>query len=158
MRPHPLHAFGLGALVAALAAGALVLLAPSRRMQPERHLPAVGRVPEVARAALSTQMRTHVRGMIELVSTATVLDYDATSASVRRLLDEPRVARPMGGGADELNAQLPARFFELQDELRANLETVGRAAAVRSPDALADSLGATMKTCIHCHDAYVVGH
>ncbi len=157
MQPRHVQAFGLGALVTAFAVGAVVLLAPSRRIAPERRLPIADRVPETARAALATQMHSHARGMMELVSTATVLDYDGVSASVQRLLAEPRVARPLSGDATEMNAQLPARFFALQDELRVNLQGVARAAAAHDPDALADSFAAVSKTCIRCHGAYVAG-
>jgi cytochrome c556 len=131
MQPRHLHVFGLGALAE--------------------------RLPEAARAALATQMHAHARGMMELVSTATVLDYEAVGVSVQRLLEEPRVARPLIGDATELNAELPARFFGMQDELRADLQSMSRAAAARDPEALADSFAATSKACIRCHDSYLTG-
>ncbi|HXU73315.1 MAG TPA: hypothetical protein VN947_28545 [Polyangia bacterium] len=68
MQPRPLHAFGLGALLAATLVGPIVVLAPSRRMRRERHLKPVERPSDPARAALVTQMHTHGRGMLELVS------------------------------------------------------------------------------------------
>jgi cytochrome c556 len=157
MQPRHVRAFGLGAIAAAFVAAAVVLLAPSHRLVPDRRLPAVGRLPETARAALSAQMKSHARGMMELVSTATVLDYEGVGAGVQRLLAEPRVARPLTGDASELNAQLPARFFELQDQLRTNLQSVAQAAGARDPEALADSFAAATKTCIRCHDAYLTG-
>lgn len=157
MQPRHVHAFGLGAVVAAAIVGAIVLLVPSQRVGLERRLPPIERLPETARAALATQMHSHARGMMELVSTATVLDYDGVGGSVRRLLDEPRIARPLTGDASELNGALPARFFGMQDELRANLQSVARAAAAHDSEALADSFAAVSKTCIRCHDSYLTG-
>ena len=157
MQARPLHAFGLGALVAAALVGAVVLLAPSRRMAPERHLQPVARLSDVARAALRTQMRSHGRGMLELVSAVTVLDYDAVTSSAQRVLDEPRVARPLTADATELNATLPDRFFEQQDELRRDLQSLQHAAAAHDPEALADAFAATSRACVHCHASYVSG-
>jgi cytochrome c556 len=157
MQPRPLHAFGLGALVVAAIVGAVVLLAPSRRLASERHLKPVERLSDTARAALRTQMRTHARGMLELVSAVTVLDYEAVGASAQRLLEEPRIARPLRGDANELNGSLPARFFDQQDELPRDLQSLQRAAAAHDPEALADTFAATSRTCIHCHESYLTG-
>jgi len=157
MQPRPLHAFGLGAVVAGAIVGAVVLLAPSRRMVPERHLKPVERLSDTARAALTTQMRTHARGMLELVSAVTVLDYEAVGVSAQRLVEEPRIARPLTGDANELNGSLPARFFEQQDELRRDLQSLQRAAAARDPEALSEAFAATSRTCIHCHESYLTG-
>jgi hypothetical protein len=57
----------------------------------------------------------------------------------------------------QLNAQLPARFFALQDELRGQLQTLERAAQARDANATADALAASMKSCVACHDAYLTG-
>ena len=155
-RFHRGHAFGAGALVSAIVVAIVVALVPSRRIAPDRHLPMAERLPEAARAALRTQMRTHARGMMELVSRVTLLDYDGALVAAERVLAEPRVARPLGG--DELNASLPPRFFALQDELRGELQRVQAAASARDADALADSFGAVTRTCVRCHDAYLSGH
>jgi cytochrome c556 len=156
MIPHRIHAFGVGVLVMA-AAGFLVLILPSRRLATEHRLPIAERLPEATRAALSTQMRTHARGMLELTSMVTMLDYDAVGPAVQRLLDEPRVARPLSKEATELNGQLPARFFSLQDELRDDLEELARAAATHDANALANAYATTTKACIRCHDTYLTG-
>ena len=157
MQPRQLHAFGFGALVAATMVGAVVLLSPSHRMRPERHLQPVTHLSETARAALTTQMRSHARGMLELVSGVTVLDYEAVAASTQRLLEEPRIARPLTGDATELNGTLPVRFFTQQDQLRLDLQSLQHAARARDPEALAEAFGATSRTCIHCHESYLTG-
>lgn len=158
MERRHLHLFGWGALAVALLVGSIVWLTPSRRLAPEKsHWAVAERLPEAARAALKTQMHTHARGTLELTSAATLLDYETVGATVKRLLEEPRVAPPLSRDASELNAQLPPRFFALQDQLRDELQRVGRAASSRDAEALADSFGATMKTCIQCHDAFLTG-
>lgn len=151
------HAFGLGAIVAGALAGVLVLLTPSRRIANDRHMAQPSRLAGPARTAVASQMRAHADGMRELVSEVTLLDYAAVDATTRRLLAEPQVSRPVSGNADELNAAFPARFFQLQDELRGNLEALQKAAAARQPDALADAFGAASRTCVRCHDAYLTG-
>lgn len=154
---HRGHAFGAGALVAGIAVALVVALAPSHRIAPDRHLPMAERLSDPARAALKTQMRTHARGMMELVSRVTLLDWDGVIVAAQRVLDEPRIARPLTGDASELNASLPARFFTLQDELRTQLQAMQRAASAHDTDGLADSFAATTRTCVRCHDAYLTG-
>ena len=150
------HAFGLGAIVAGAIAGIIVLLTPSRRIAQD-HLAPPTALPGPARSAVHTQMRAHADGMRALVSAVTLLDYPGVAAATKRLLAEPRIARPVSGSAEELNASLPPRFFELQDELARDLEQLQHAAAARQPDALADAFGATARTCVRCHDAYLSG-
>ena len=86
-----------------------------------------------------------------------MLDYDGVRTATERLLQEPRIARPITGDASELNAALPPRFFTLQDQLRQDLQSVQRAAAAHDANALASSYAATTRTCIECHDAYLTG-
>ena len=157
MSPHRIHAFGVGAVVSAVVVGLVFLLLPSRRMTTDHRLAAADRLPEATRAALATQMRTHARGMLELTSLVTTLQYDAVGPAVQRLLDEPRVARPLSNDATELNGQLPPRFFSLQDELRDDLRELARAAATHDVNALANAYATTTKACIHCHDTYLKG-
>jgi hypothetical protein len=145
----------IGVIAVAVVVAAAVLIWPSRRIAPEHHLTVADRLPEAARAALHTQMHAHARGMMELVSTVTVLDYEGVRASADRVLEEPRVARPLGQDASEL--QLPERFFTLQDDLRRHLGAIRQAAAARDPETLSDELGAATRTCVRCHEAYVSG-
>jgi len=151
------HAFGAGVVAAAALAGLLVWLWPAHRIAPERHLATAERLSDTARAALKTQMHAHARGMLELVSTATLLDYDGALAATERLLAEPRLARPITRDATELNATLPPRFFELQDDLYTQLQQIRTACAARTPEALATGLAGAMRTCVQCHDAYLHG-
>jgi hypothetical protein len=145
-----LHAFGLGAIFAGIVAGVLVLLAPSRKIAPEPHLPVAERLTDSARASLKSEMHAHARAALQLVSTVTVLDWQGSAAVAEELLAEPRIAAATA-------TALPLRFFALQDELRRHVEAVDRAAKAHDADALADAFAAAAKTCVHCHDAYVTG-
>jgi cytochrome c556 len=136
--------------------GVLVLIW-ARPLERSHRLAAPERLPESARAAVRTQMHAHARGMMALVSTVTVLDYDAAAASAGELLAEPRLARPIAGDAAELNGALPARFFGLQDELRTQLAEVQQAARARDPEALANAFAAAARTCVQCHATYLRG-
>lgn len=151
------HAFALGAVATAIVIALALLLEPSHRIGREPKLRAADRLSEPARAALRTQMHAHGAGMLELTTEVTLLDYDGAAATAQRILDEPRVARPVGNDATELNAQLPARFFALQDELRLRLQAIANTARTRDAESTAEAMGQTMRTCVRCHDAYLTG-
>ena len=100
-------------------------------------------------------MGRHGEQMRSLVSRAVVLDYDGTARVAGEIFDEPALARPIGG--DELNAFLPARFFDLQDAMRAQARMMVEAAARRDSKRVAESFGALASSCVACHDAYLNG-
>ena len=157
MRVRRREAFGLGAVSAGVVAMIAVAVWPVRRIGHERALPPAERLSDTVRAAVASEMHAHARGMLELMSTATVLDWEGTVAAVDRVLAEPRLARPQSQDATELNATLPPRFFTLQDELRLQLQAVRKAAAAHDAEAFADGFTGATRTCIHCHDAYATG-
>ena len=70
----------------------------------------------------------------------------------RRDLRRARLARPVAG--DELNGLLPARFFALQDELKARSRRLVAASTSRDHAAMADEFGALAKSCVSCHEVY----
>ncbi|MBZ4415367.1 cytochrome c [Myxococcus sp. RHSTA-1-4] len=82
---------------------------------------------------------------------ANALPQEALAA---RIVNEPRIARPVPGGEDELNALLPERFFALQDEARNRAQAVQEAAQKRDDAALAESFGRLTETCVSCHSVY----
>jgi hypothetical protein len=148
-----LHAFGLGAIITGIVAGTVVLVAPARKIAPEPHLPVAERLPDAERSTLRTQMRAHTRAALPLLSTVTMLDWSGAATLTDELLTEPPVPRGAGDG----RAQLPERFFELQDELRQQLQAINGAAKARDANALAEAFAAISRTCVRCHDAYLTG-
>jgi len=135
-----------------------VWLWPTRMVAPDRHLPSAERLSEAARASLRSQMHAHGRGVLELTSTATLLDYDGVVVATDRVLAEPRLGRPLSGDATELNTSLPGRFYDLQDQLRTELGQLRAAAVARNPDDVAAQLANVSGTCVRCHDAYRRGN
>lgn len=141
-----------------LVAGAIALLLflrPTRSISPGPELATPQRIPPAAGSVIRTKMRRHGEQMTTLVSHVIVLDYDGTARAAGEIFDEPALARPIAG--DELNGLLPARFFDLQDAMRAQARAMVDAAAQRNSKAVAESFGALARSCIGCHDAYLTG-
>ena len=133
----------------------LLFLRPTRTISPGPELTTPQRIPPAVSAIVRSKMRRHGEQMRTLVSRVVVLDYDGTARAAGEIFDEPALARPIAG--DELNGLLPARFFDLQDAMRAQARVMVDAAARRNSKAVADSFGALAKSCIGCHDAYLTG-
>lgn len=141
-----------------LVAGAialLLLLRPTRSIPPGPELPTPQRIPPALSSVIKSKMGRHGEQMRALVSRAVVLDYDGTARVAGEIFDEPALSRPIGG--DELNGLLPARFFDLQDAMRAQARMMVDAAARRDSKRVAEAFGALAKSCIGCHDAYLTG-
>jgi hypothetical protein len=143
-----------------LVAGALavaIIFRPTRTIPPEpapQKLEAPVRLPPLARDALHGRMLRHGQQLGALFVDAVLLNRAEVARLAGEIYDEPRLARPLAG--DALEGQLPDRFFQLQDELRAGAKRLVAAAAVDAPATkLADELGAFTKTCVACHDAYL---
>jgi hypothetical protein len=149
------HAIGVGAALTAIAAGLFVWLAPSRRIK--RELPRPQYLSQAARGVLQHRMLRHDDAMEDLTRATLVLDFDGAVEAADRVAAEPMLARPLTGDATELNAALPPRFFELQDQLRSDARSVSAAAARRDGLVLADAFGRLTRTCVSCHALYLRG-
>ncbi len=71
------------------------------------------------------------------------------------IASEPRITRPGVGSGDELNAELPERFFVLQDELRSKAKTLADAALDAPGDALVQKYSDLTRTCVSCHQSFL---
>ncbi|MBZ4416266.1 cytochrome c [Myxococcus sp. RHSTA-1-4] len=128
---------------------------PKKAPKPATSLPAPDYLPAEARAALRKKMARHGQAMTDLMLGVTLLQYDVASAAAGRIVNEPRLSRPVPDGADELNTLLPERFFTYQDEARSRAQAVQTAAQKRDDAALAESFGRLTETCVGCHSAYL---
>jgi cytochrome c556 len=108
-------------------------------------------VPPAVRALLKKRMARHAGDMNELLAAAVRVDYPTIVESAGRIAAEPPLARPVTGEASEINAQIPPRFFDLQDELRAHARDLAAAAKERKPERVASTMGALAGTCVRCH-------
>lgn len=150
------HRFILG--TSTLVAGAIaiaLILRPSRTIAPGPEMATPERLSPALRAVVKSKMKRHGEQLTELVSRVVVLDYDGIARAAGAIFDEPTLARPLVG--DELNVALPERFFQHQEALRVEAKRLVETAARRDGPRLAESFGALMTTCLHCHDLYLRG-
>lgn len=154
----PVALLTLGLVMQAQASEPKTAPAPAKSKKaskPTPSLPMPDYLPEGARAALRQKMARHGQAMTDLMLGVTLLQYDVANAAAGRIVNEPRLARPIQGGDDELSSLLPERFFTLQDELRSRAQAVQDAAKKRDDTALGESFGRMTETCIACHSAYL---
>lgn len=122
--------------------------APAQRLDPPE------RLPPILRELLHKRMERHGADMGRLVSLVVLLRYDEIVPLSEHIVREPQLARPLPGELDQLNAQLPTRFFTLQEELRERARQLTDAARARDDKALAGSFGRLTESCVACHAAY----
>lgn len=120
-------------------------------------LPVATWLPAEARNLLKARMERHGEDMTFLLPSVVLLSYRWAEGLTERIAAEPRLARPGAGDADSLNARLPERFFQLQDEVRAKAQAVSEAARARDDARLARTFGELTQTCVACHALYLQG-
>ncbi len=111
-------------------------------------------LPKLARDVLQDPMRRHGDNLESLLWTALMLDYESTAMIAGWIAEEPRLSRP-GAQMDALNAELPAQFFQLQDQLHRGARDLARAARERDDEAMADAFSRLAGTCMRCHSVYL---
>lgn len=123
--------------------------------EPRKALEAPSYLSPIARQLLKQRMQRHGGDTLALVQSVLFLDHATTQRLAAELAAEPRLTRPIAGGADDINAALPERFFVLQDELRSR--ALDLAAATQKPGTpdLAKRLGELTQTCVACHTTYL---
>ena len=109
----------------------------------------------IARQLLTQRMVRHGRDMLALVEAVLLLDRETTQRLAAEIAAEPRLTRPIAGGADDVNAALPERFFVLQDELKSRAVDLAEAARGSDDAKLAARLGEVTQTCVSCHSTYL---
>jgi hypothetical protein len=112
-------------------------------------------LPIEAREMLTTRMRRHGHDMLLLSASVLMLDRDVALELAERVAEEPRLGRPAAGEQGTLNALLPTRFFELDDELRRRSLAVAEATALQDEIGLAKAYGQLVETCVSCHVVYL---
>lgn len=108
----------------------------------------------VVRHFLHRRMERHGDDMTKLVRAVVLFDRRSARSLATDIANEPRLARPLSGDDAELNAQLPSRFFALQDELRQRAKTLVSATTSSDPTVLNAAFGRLTETCITCHTAF----
>jgi cytochrome c556 len=138
----------------AVMAVAVILLLPAHTVTPEPHLAAPQHLSSTAKSLLDQRMARHGADMAELDRAVIFLDLLKAAKLADHIAAEPTLARPTGTDANELNAQLPERFFQLQDELKGNAARLASAARGYNIDDLAQAHAQVVRTCVACHGVY----
>jgi hypothetical protein len=110
---------------------------------------------DLARSVLRKRMERHGKMMTNLVEGVILLQRDVVLELAGTIASEPRLTRPIVGGANDLNAALPERFFVLQDQLRERAQALGAAAKQSDDDLLALRFADLTRTCVACHAAFL---
>lgn len=148
-------AAGLGTTAAAVAM-AWATWNPARAAATHAKESHANQIPPTARAVLHERMVRHGEDADALLHAAIRLDRPAVKGATARILSEPWLARPTGSATPgQLNAELPPRFYDLQDQLRRHTYAAGTAADAMDDHALAKEVGQLTTTCIECHANYL---
>jgi hypothetical protein len=113
-----------------------------------------GLTPE-AREMLSLRMQRHGQQMMFLVVNLIILRDEEVARAADEIAAEPGLGSVAAGIDDPLNALLPPRFLELQDELRHRARGVAVAAEAEDRAQLLTAYGQLTTTCVTCHAAYL---
>lgn len=117
--------------------------------------PALGQLPEIARALLRQRMARHGAALAKLSHHITELEFDGVGQVAGEIAGEPMIARPTGNEApDDLNAQLPSNFFTWQERLRSRADHLARAAGTQDAAATRVAYDAVTSTCAGCHEDF----
>jgi|GEM_PF-1941731 len=108
-----------------------------------------------ARAVLRPRMQRHGAVMDVLIRSVVMLDRARTADAVDAVIGEARLARPLPGDTEMINAAIPPLFFDLQDHLQQRAQALRTASAKGDDVEVAVALGQVMQTCVACHSAYL---
>lgn len=122
--------------------------APPYRLGPPEYLP------PVARDILKARMARHADDMAHVVWSVAALDYAHVAENAERVAGDADFARPLTHDATELNASIPTRFFDLQDDLRARARKLAAAARGGVPLEVSAAYASMSETCVACHAVY----
>jgi hypothetical protein len=127
----------------------------SAAVAPRAKLPEPDWLPSEAREMLSARMQRHGEEMMLLLVSVMTLSHDDTMQLAEEVAAEPRLGRPSPGETDTINARLPARFFELQDQLAERAHAVAAAAKANDDARIVRAYGQLAETCVSCHTVYL---
>jgi cytochrome c556 len=120
-----------------------------------KHLRKPDRIPAVAASLLEKRMGKHGDDLEWLLANVLMLNRENVEATAHKIATTPRLARPVAGQDDMLNSLLPARFFDLQEQLTDRANALAAAAHGRDDKAMAKAFGQLTETCVACHSSYL---
>lgn len=104
-----------------------------------------------AKNFLKSKMKLHNKDMRDLVLAISTLKYEEAKKAAQGIANAPRLDKSAGA-----SVELPAAYFALQDALRKQAETIAVACEAKNPDDLATTFSQMMRTCVSCHNAFMV--
>lgn len=114
----------------------------ARKFEPEK-------VSEESRAFLKSKMKSHIKDMKDLSIAVATIRATEVQRLAQGIANQPRLDKTTA----EAN-QLPVRFFELQDELKKNAQTLSDAGKANSMDGMLSGYQNLVSTCMQCHAAF----
>ncbi len=129
--------------------------APGAEAAAQANLPAPEWLPLEAREMLSAGMQRHGEEMMLLLVSVMMLQHEDTELLAQQVASTPRLGRPAPGESGTLGSLLPARFFELQDELQARARAMADAARTKDDSRIVRAYGQLAETCVSCHSVYL---
>lgn len=100
---------------------------------------------------LKGKMKSHNKDMRDLVLAIATLKYDEAKRFSQGIANAPRLDKAAGA-----SVELPPAYFTLQDTLKKQAEAISAACDAKNPEELAATFSAMMRTCVSCHNAYLV--
>ena len=106
-------------------------------------------ISEEVRTFLKLKMKDHARQMQDLSIAVAVVNLGGVQRLAQDIANQPRLD-PSTGAA----AKLPARFFELQDELRKRAQALSDTGKANEMSGSLEKFGQVVETCMSCHAAF----
>ena len=138
-----------------LMSGLLTVLLLADSPAPGHKTTAGDALSEPTRRAIAQRMAHHGVDLTDLLKAIVILDHDAVVDRVQVITEEPKLSRPRDGETGTLNASLPRRFFDLQDDLADRAAAVKEAAQAHDDARMGKAFGQLAESCVNCHRVYL---
>lgn len=100
---------------------------------------------------LKGKMKSHNKDMRDLVLAIATLKYEESKRFAQGIANAPRLDKAAGA-----SVELPPAYFTLQDSLKKQAEAISAACDAKNPEDLAATFSDMMRTCVSCHNAFLV--
>ncbi|MBL8919871.1 MAG: cytochrome c [Myxococcaceae bacterium] len=141
-------------LVAVIACSALAQpgsVFPSKDEKEMARLLEPQNVSSEVKSFLKSKMKSHNKDMRDLVLAIATLRYEDSKKFAQGIAVAPRLDKAAGA-----SVELPPAYFTLQDALRKQAEAISAACDAKNPEDLAATFSTMMRTCVSCHNAFLV--
>lgn len=102
-----------------------------------------------SRIFLKGKMKLHIKDMRDLSIAVAVINMAEVQRLAQGVANAPRLDRNMGPAS-----LLPERFFDLQDELKKNAQTLSDAGKANDAQASLAAYQQLVSTCVTCHATF----